>query len=141
VAARVTSRNDACAGDSRRQRARNAAFDVWCKALLADDATRPTVRSVYGVLLDELEQSQSRAHPRDARAPPRDVAYSIACVVGHNVVMQHFGLPRTRSLASRRSGESSPYTSPSVRATTSSMRVMERMANGSSDRTGRPLCR
>ena len=79
----------------------DSAFDVLLQEATRNANTSPHIRRAYDILINELEQALLRASPDAARDALRDVAYSIACLVEHNVLMQHLGYPRARSDGAR----------------------------------------
>jgi AcrR family transcriptional regulator len=77
------------------------AFDVLLQEALRHEPTRLVVKQAYEVLLSEIAASLERSRPAMSQLERRDVAYAIACLAEHNVVMQQLGFPLTRSTAAR----------------------------------------
>lgn len=73
------------------------AFDVLLQEAARNESTRLAVKDAYKVLVAEIDVALARSRPAMTRAKRSDVAYAIACLAEHNVVMQQLGFPHARS--------------------------------------------
>ncbi|GLP76622.1 hypothetical protein TUM20983_37320 [Mycobacterium antarcticum] len=73
-------------------RAEDAAFDVLMQEGTRDAATRGFIRAAYDVLLTEIAAALRRGSQRPG-TDIDNVAYAIACLSEHNIVMQQIGYP------------------------------------------------